>query len=199
MQHRSRFHSFVPTIGSSSWGPWLALLLVLGGPAVARSETKEAASASSAPQPAVQAPNPSGAAPAASAANGSEVSLHGLLSYADEHAPVLLVARSTRSRAEAARVASSVAALANPAGSVAVGPRVGASGTGVDVEAGLMQQIQVAGERGVRKRAASRLAELTEAEIEQLRWSVHCDVHAAFHRALVEQARADLAERVVVF
>jgi cobalt-zinc-cadmium efflux system outer membrane protein len=62
-----------------------------------------------------------------------------------------------------------------------------------------MQQIQIAGERGVRLDAADRLDELTEAEIEQVRWLVHCDVHAAFHRALVEQERMRLAERVITF
>ena len=28
-------------------------------------------------------------------------------------------------------------------------------------------------------------------QIEQTRWTVHCDVHAAFHRALVERAVGD--------
>jgi len=122
-----------------------------------------------------------------------------MLAFAGEHSPVLKVARSTRSRAEAARVAASLILSANPQLGVAVGPRFGISGTGVDVEVSLMQQIQIAGERGARVRAAERLRELTEAEIDQIGWSVHCDVHAAFHRALVEQERARLAERVVAF
>lgn len=129
----------------------------------------------------------------------SEVSLAGMLAFADQRSPVLLVARSTRSRAEAARVAASVLLQSNPQLSVAVGPRLGESGTGLDVEVGLSQQLQIAGERGVRREAADRLRALTDAEIEQIRWAVHCDVHAVFHRALVEQERARLAERVVTF
>ncbi len=128
-----------------------------------------------------------------------EVSLGGMLVYADLHSPVLSVARSTRSRAEAARVAASPLLPGNPELTVAAGPRFGLTGTGVDVDVSLMQQIQIAGERGVRLDAADRLRDLTDAEIEQIRWLVHCDVHAAFHRALVEQERMRLAERVVTF
>jgi cobalt-zinc-cadmium efflux system outer membrane protein len=132
-------------------------------------------------------------------AAGGDVSLGGILAFADQHSPVLTVARSTRSRAEAARVAASILLPTNPEVTAAVGPRFGISGTGVDVDIILMQQIQIAGERGARLDAADRLRELTDAEIEQIRWAVHTDVHAAFHRALVEQERARLAGRVVTF
>lgn len=128
-----------------------------------------------------------------------DVTLGGILAYADQHSPVLVVARSTRLRAEAARVAASPLLPANPEVSVAAGPRFGLAGTGVDVDVALMQQIQIAGERRLRLDAADRLRDLTDAEIEQIRWAVHCDVHAAFHRALVERERARLAERVVAF
>ena len=90
------------------------------------------------------------------------MSLETLLHYADEHSPVLSVAQSTRSRAEAARVAATVLPSANPSLSVAIGPRLGTAGTGVDVEAGVWQQLQVAGERGLRKQAAVRLRDLTD-------------------------------------
>lgn len=127
------------------------------------------------------------------------VSLGGMLAYADLHSPVLVVARSTRSRAEAARVAASPLLPANPEVTVAVGPRFGRTGTGVDIDIALMQQLEIGGERGVRFDAADRMRDLTDAEIEQIRWLVHCDVHAAFHRALVEQERVRLADRVVIF
>jgi len=130
---------------------------------------------------------------------GAQVSLGGILAYADVHAPVLAVARSTRSRAEAARVAASPVLPANPELTLAVGPRFARAGTGVDLDVSLQQQVEIAGERGLRLEAASRKAELTDAEIEQIRWFVHCDVHAAFHRALVDQERAQLAERVTIF
>lgn len=133
------------------------------------------------------------------AAQGPEVSLKELLQYADEHSPVLSVARSTRSRAEAAQVAASVLLPNNPELSFSVGPRQGRDGTGLDLGVGLSLPVQIAGERGMRREAAERLRNLTDAEIEQLRWGVHCDVHEAFQRSLIEHERKRLAERVVQF
>ena len=129
-------------------------------------------------------PTPIRRAPALPEPGGrEEVELTSFLAYADARAPVLLVARSTRSRAAAARAAAAPALPTNPQVSVAVGPRVGLGGTGVDVQASFSQQFFIAGERGLRLDAADRQRDLTDAEIEQLRWAVHCDVHAAFHRA----------------
>jgi cobalt-zinc-cadmium efflux system outer membrane protein len=128
-----------------------------------------------------------------------EVALDTILAFADQHSPVLAVARSTRSRADAARVAASPKLPANPQLTVAAGPRFGGGNTAFDFDASLMQQIQIAGERGVRLEAADRLHDLTDAEIEQIRWTVHCDVHAMFHRAVVERERMKLATRVVAF
>jgi cobalt-zinc-cadmium efflux system outer membrane protein len=127
------------------------------------------------------------------------VSLDGILAYADAHSPVLAVARSTRARAEAAHEAASPWSPHNPELSIAAGPRFADGKTGVDLEASLSQRLEIAGERGLRLRAADRLGELTEAEIEQVRWSVHCDVHAAFHETLVARERMQLAERMLTF
>jgi hypothetical protein len=101
--------------------------------------------------------------------------------------------RRVRCRGAAPRMPS------NPELTVYVGPRFGEVGTGVDVQVSLMQEIQIGGERGRRVEAAERFRTQTEAEIDQVRWFVHADVHAAFHRALVERERARLAERVVEF
>lgn len=132
-------------------------------------------------------------------AAGTNVTLGGLLAYADEHSPVLRAVRSTRSRAQAARVAASILEPTNPELTFAAGPRIGQAGIGWDVEVSLTQQLQIGGERGTRLDAAKRLRDLTDAEIDQVRWAVHCDVHALFHRSLVEQERARLSERVVDF
>ncbi|HYP88457.1 MAG TPA: TolC family protein, partial [Polyangiaceae bacterium] len=142
---------------------------------------------------------PSHIEPAANPAADRDVALGSILDYADRHSPLLAVARSTRSRAEAARVAASLLLPTNPELTIAMGPRMGPAGRGLDVDATLMQQVQIAGERSVRKEVAARLREVTDAEIEQMRWAVHCDVHAGFHRALLEQERLRLAGRVVVF
>ena len=130
---------------------------------------------------------------------GKQVSLEELLAFADANAPTLAVIRSTRELANAARVAASPLLPANPELAAAVGPRYGLTGVGVDADVSLSQRLYVAGERGKRRAAATRYTELTDAQIEQARWGVHCDVHAGFHRALVMLERARLAERVLAF
>lgn len=202
--HRTRLLS--TTIAHSNSAVVAAFSLLVGACAHA-APTRSAVDAREAPPPHLRGPADGGADlghaehsdPVPDPTAGSEVSLGGILAFADQRSPVLTVARSTRSRAEAARVAASILLPTNPEVSVAAGPRFGISGTGVDVDVTLMQQIQIAGERGARIDAADALRDLTDAEIEQIRWAVHCDVHAAFHRALVEQERMRLAERVVTF
>lgn len=199
----TRLRPFVSTIVGSK----LALLLVGCGAASssARPLAEEPAphlrgAVDAAPQDAEAALGPPPPPPPSPPPlNAGAVSLSVMLAYADEHSPLLFVARSTRSRAEAARAAASLLLPGNPELTVAVGPRRGTAGTGVDVEVSLMQQLEIAGERCVRQEAAKRLGDVTDAEIEQIRWAVHCDVHAGFHRALVEQERVHLAQRVVAF
>lgn len=128
-----------------------------------------------------------------------QVTLPEILAYADEHSPVLLVARSTRARAEAERIAAAPRLYANPQLTVSAGPRLGGDSVGVDVDVALWQQIQVAGERKTRLAAADRFQDLTNADIERTRWEVRCDVRAAFHQALVNRDRAELAADVVAF
>lgn len=127
------------------------------------------------------------------------ISLDEILAYAEAHSPILAVAESTRSRAEAERVAASILLPTNPELSLALGPRKGIDGAGLEAEIGLMQEIRVAGERKAQRQIAERLGELTEAEIGAIRWSVHCDVHAAYHQAIIERERLRLAESVVEF
>ncbi|MCC7542716.1 MAG: TolC family protein [Deltaproteobacteria bacterium] len=129
----------------------------------------------------------------------ARVSLDDILAYADAHSPVLAVARSARARADAARVAASPRLPDNPVVEVGGGPRIAPDGTGVDVEVSVSQSFEIAGERRRRLAAAASLRRLTETEIEQARWDVHCDVHAAFHRALVLRERAVLATALLAF
>jgi cobalt-zinc-cadmium efflux system outer membrane protein len=130
---------------------------------------------------------------------GNRVELASLFAYADANSPILLVARSTRSRAEAERVAARIALPSNPELSIAIGPRVANTGIGLSAQIALSQELEIAGERGLRIDAANRRIELTDAEIERVRWAVHCDVHVAFHAALLARDRAALAGRVVSF
>ena len=132
-------------------------------------------------------------------APAKQVSLEELLAFADANAPRLTVSRSARALAEAARVAASPLLPANPELAAGVGPRYGISGIGVDADVSLSQRLFIAGERGRRKVVAKRYGELTDAEIEQARWAIHCDVHATFQRALVMRERSELAARVLTF
>jgi cobalt-zinc-cadmium efflux system outer membrane protein len=130
---------------------------------------------------------------------GAAVTLDQLLSHADEHAPALGVARGTRASAEAARAGAGVWLPTNPEFTTTVGPRMGGGGVDVDVEVGVRQQLQVAGERDARLGFADRGVDVNDQAIAAARWLVHCDVHAWFQTALVERARARLATRVVEF
>jgi len=204
---QSQATPFLPSTTTARSRMVLAFVLLLPACARASFDTRSAFDRREGGPPDLDGPVEEGAAhdpiePTGSLPNPSEqseVSLAGILGYADERSPVLMVARSTRSRAEAAHVAASILLPTNPEVSIAVGPRFGISGTGVDVDASITQQLQIAGERNLRIDVAERLRDLTDAEIEQIRWVVHCDVHAAFHRALIERERAHLAERVVGF
>jgi outer membrane protein, heavy metal efflux system len=151
-----------------------------------------------APPPAPQAtPAPARPDPAA----GKPVSLEELLAFADRNAPELAVAASTRARADAARVDASPLLPDEPFVSVATGPRRARGGgtAGWDIEVGLQQRVEIAGQRGTRRAAAERLAERVEAEIAASRWQVHQRVHLAFHSALVARERVAAATQLHAF
>jgi len=140
------------------------------------------------------------AEPAQAAENTTRsATLEQLLRYTEEHSPVLRVARSQRARARAAQVRADVLLPSNPELSVAMGPRFERAPTGVDIEASLMQELEISGARGARRQAAVRVHERTEAEIEQARWELTCDVRETFRRALVEQQRVALERQVLGF
>lgn len=136
---------------------------------------------------------------AQAASEARPVSLEQLLRYAEEHAPRLLVARSQRARARAEQVRADVLLPSNPELSVALGPRFENTPTGLDIEASLMQELEISGARGARRDAAARVHERVEAEIEQARWELSCEVREAFRRALVEEQRVALERQVLSF
>lgn len=128
-----------------------------------------------------------------------EVALAGLLAYADVHSPLLLVRRSHRARAESEQTGASPVLPDNPEIELAAGPRIGRAHTGYELEASISQRLEIAGERGLRLEAADRFSDLAAAEIERARWEVHCDVHAEFHRALLQKERVELSEQILAF
>jgi cobalt-zinc-cadmium efflux system outer membrane protein len=127
------------------------------------------------------------------------VSLAALLAHADAHAPRLRQSYGQRELARAAQRGAEVLLPSNPELSVAVGPRVSGSVRGVDVEASLMQELELNGQRAARVRAADALGAASEAEIAAVRFEVHSELRSAFYRAIMERERVQLAQRVLAF
>ena len=117
------------------------------------------------------------------------VSLGAVLAHADEHAPRMLVGRAEIERGQAAVDGASVVLQRNLTAGAAAGPRIAEGELGVDFQIWLRQPIEIAGERKQRRQAAAKYQELTRKELQETRWLVHREVHAAFHTALVARER----------
>lgn len=127
------------------------------------------------------------------------VSLDAILAYADQNAPGLQVARARLGLGDAALAGAEPLLPENPTLQLNVGPALNAAGNHVDFIASLSQRIEIAGERGLRIDAAEQTRKRLRAELDEARWEVHRDVHAAFHRALVARERLQAAERLLRF
>lgn len=130
---------------------------------------------------------------AAPSLDGKDVSLDEMLLFAEQHAPAVAVAQKRLQLGAAGVTGASPLFADNPEFSAGAGPRLSAGSISVDVEIGLEQRIDVAGERGLRLDAAQRRSQVFNRQLEQARWQVHGDVHAAFHLALVARAQAFVA------
>jgi cobalt-zinc-cadmium efflux system outer membrane protein len=130
---------------------------------------------------------------------GGPVSLDAILAYADRHAPVLQVARERLGLGDAAVAGAAPLLVDNPSLTVGAGPRITGDGTHTDLTLSLSQRFEIAGERGLRLEAAERTQGRLQAELDEARWEVHRDVHAAFHRALVARERLAAADRLLAF
>lgn len=143
-----------------------------------------------APVPDIPLPDP---------ATTTQVSLAEILAYADAHAPAIHVTRERLSLEDAALAGASPWFPDNPELSIAAGPRFASGDATLDLEASLRQRIEIAGERGLRLEVAETVGARLAAELSQIRWQVHSDVHAAFHDALVARERERAAARLVTF
>ncbi|ACY16809.1 outer membrane efflux protein [Haliangium ochraceum DSM 14365] len=140
--------------------------------------------------PAVPLPDP---------AAGGAVSLDQMLAFADRQAPALAVARARLELGYAAVRGAAPLLSENPEVSISAGPRHSAEGTFTDLGVSLSQRLELGGERGLRREAARHVQARVEAELDEARWDVHREVHAAFHRALVARERLAAADRVLAF
>jgi cobalt-zinc-cadmium efflux system outer membrane protein len=130
----------------------------------------------------------------------AEQALGELLEHADQHSPVMRLARERRAYAAAARAGAEPWLASNPTLGIAVGPRFASgSDTALDVQLSLAQPIEIAGARGSRRAAASRLAQRIDAEVALARSSVRHAVVRAFRSAQVAHESVLLCERALRF
>jgi cobalt-zinc-cadmium efflux system outer membrane protein len=133
------------------------------------------------------------------AAENREVSLEELLSYANEHAPALLIASQRRRYGEAAREGASPLLQDNPTLQVGVGPRFDDGRRDTDFNIALSQPVEIAGQRGLRFEAADRLGERLEADVVLSRRDVRRQIILAYRDGIVARERVRIAESLVGF
>jgi outer membrane protein, heavy metal efflux system len=129
-----------------------------------------------------------------------EITFAELLAFAEQHAPSVRRARAQLAAGVAARAEASAPLHDDPTLSVGVGPRfAGAGQSSVDVEIGLSQPIEVAGERGLRRALAARLSERLEAEVTSTRAELRRELSLAFQGATLLRQRVALAAELRAF
>lgn len=123
-----------------------------------------------------------------------------LLAYSEQHAPALRVAIKRQGYAAAARAGAEPLLRQNPTLEFAIGPRFnGAVSHDFDFIAAVSQPVEIAGERGARLDAATRLGARLEAEVGVTRWQLRREVVSAYYSALVANEQALVAEQVEQF
>ena len=130
---------------------------------------------------------------------GPQTSLDELLAYADDHAPSLGTARAQVGIAKANIAAAQPFFPSNPIVGGSIGSRNSAGQSGLEYQVNLSQQIEIAGEPFLRRKAAraeTKAATFVEAEV---RWQIHVTVHRLHNELLLMRARREQAERFVQF
>ncbi len=140
--------------------------------------------------PEVAVPNP---------AATTEVTLPQLLAYADANAPAIRLARARAARADAEVAAARPLLRRNPFVNLALGARTIGPDAYLETEVTVRQPLEIAGERGLRLRAAEQARKVARAGLDEVRWALHVQVHRLFLDALLARERARVADRVVAF
>ncbi len=127
------------------------------------------------------------------------VSLAQLLEYATDNAPQATVARSRLAIGTAAEEAASPRFPANPTLRLNAGSRSLGRASDLELQATMLQPLEVAGERRLRIKLAKATQDLANAELDAAQWTVHQAIHATFHASLVARERATLAQELLDF
>lgn len=129
----------------------------------------------------------------------SSITLKQLLVYASAHSPAIGAAEARVGLADAEIEEAKIALPANPQLRFGGGGRTVDRSTAFEFEVAVQQQLEVAGEAGLRRVAARDRRRLMEAIVDEVRWSVHVEVHRIFMSALLVEERLAQAKRFVVF
>ncbi len=127
------------------------------------------------------------------------ISLALLLAHANANAPALKTSEARVEVAEADVAQASPLLPANPQFGLSLGPRSSGGTRGLDYQITFSQQIQVSGERSLRKKAAKASVTLATRSQDEIRWQIHVSVHRMHNELLLLADRRQQAERFVAF
>lgn len=147
---------------------------------------------------ATQASTPAHASDGASA-SPTAVTLEQLLEHAGTRAPSRVRAVADVSLGAAAVVGARPWLPDNPRVYVGLGSRMNPYGIHAEVQAQLTQRIEIAGERGTRRRAARARHAALGRQATAVQWDVEVGVRAAFARAVIARELLDARRRVEAF
>lgn len=130
-------------------------------------------------------------------ASANPLSLTELLEIADAKSPEIKGAYGAKKLAEAYQEGTQNLLPTNPEIELAVGGRSLQSDMGVEVQIGLQQEFEIAGQTSLRRTYATKKVQQTEAELAEARWRVHVEVHRLYVDILLAEERVLQAERFV--
>ncbi|MGM0558168.1 MAG: TolC family protein [Myxococcota bacterium] len=123
--------------------------------------------------------------------DGEPVTLEELLAMADDNAPDVQLARERIGLGRAAAEGARMLQRHNPEIEGEVG--VGLDDPGISrAEVTLRQRLEIAGQRGLRVKAARQRQRALDAELEQARWDVHQRVYRLYRKALIDREQLEV-------
>ncbi len=137
--------------------------------------------------------------PAGAPVDGVPISLDDIAAHAADHAPRILAARAGAGDIAAAAAYAAPARRAARELSVGAGPVLGAAATGFSGTVGLMQELEVHGERTLRSEVATRWADEHAQALAEASWIVHAEVHGRYTDALAARRRWESLSTLVGF
>jgi len=129
----------------------------------------------------------------------TSLNLEQILVFADAHAPAIQTARARVGLARADVIEAEIILPANPQVSFGAGGRTIEGTTGFELEVAVEQRLEVGGQPSLRLGAARDRERMAEAIVNEVRWSVHVEVHRLFVELLLVQESLSQAERFVAF